>query len=107
MTDKEFKRLSRAQLIDIIYQLQLKVDSLEKALEDKRLRMNKAGNIAEAALEINDCFNSAQKAADQYVREIKTIRAEAEVWRKKIISDAKEEAAEIIAKAKMAQGDRV
>ena len=98
MTDKEFKRLSRAQLIDIIYQLQLKVDSLEKALEDKRLRMNKAGNIAEAALEINDCFNSAQKAADQYVREIKTIRAEAEVWRKKIISDAKEEAAEICAK---------
>ena len=28
MTDKEFKRLSRAQLIDIIYQFQLQVDKL-------------------------------------------------------------------------------
>ena len=66
MTDKEFKRLGRAQLIDIIYRLQLEVDELtgrnqmlEKALEDKRLRIGQAGNIAIAALEINDCFRSA------------------------------------------------
>ena len=57
MTDKEFKRLTRAQLIDIIYQLQLQLDDLtaqkkdlEKALADKRLRVENAGNIAEAAL---------------------------------------------------------
>lgn len=30
MTDKEFKRLSRAQLIDIIYQLQLQIDELNE-----------------------------------------------------------------------------
>ena len=30
MTDKEFKRLSRPQLIDIIYQLQLQIDKLNK-----------------------------------------------------------------------------
>ena len=66
MTDKEFKRLSRAQLIDIIYQLQLQIDklneekqALESALIDKRLRLSNAGNIADAALEINDCFRSA------------------------------------------------
>ena len=70
MTDKEFKQLSRAQLMDIIYQLQLQVDqlveqrqTLEKALVDKRLRIENAGNLAEAALEINDCFRSAQNAA--------------------------------------------
>ena len=28
MTDKEFKRLGRAQLIEIIYQLQLQLDEL-------------------------------------------------------------------------------
>ena len=61
MTDKEFKRLSRSQLIDIIYQLQLKQEELtadneklSKALADKRLRVSKAGNIAEAALEIHN-----------------------------------------------------
>ena len=43
MTDKEFQRLNRAQLIEIIYRLQLQVDelteqkqALEKALEDRR-----------------------------------------------------------------------
>ena len=30
MTDKEFKRLSRAQLIDVIYQLQLQADELNR-----------------------------------------------------------------------------
>ena len=29
MTDKEFKRLTRAQLIEVIYQLQLNQDELE------------------------------------------------------------------------------
>ena len=57
MTDKEFKRLSRAEMIDIIYQFQLQVDELteknqklERELADKRLRLQNAGNIAEAAL---------------------------------------------------------
>ena len=83
MTDKEFKRLSRAQLIDIIYQLQLQIDKLneekqllENELNDKRLRMNNVGNIAEAALEINNCFLSAQKAAEQYLNEIKLLHDE-------------------------------
>ena len=106
MTDKEFKRLSRAQLIEVIYQLQLQIDSLseqnkklEKALADKRLRINKAGNIANASLAINNCFQSAQKAADQYLGEIKAIRDEVEVRKEKILSDARARAAEIIAEA--------
>ena len=80
MTDKEFKRLSRAQLIDIIYQLQLQLDKvneekqeLENELKDKRLRLSNAGNIADAALEINNCFRSAQNAAEQYLNEIKEV----------------------------------
>ena len=45
MTDKEFKRLSRARLIDIIYKLQLELDKVNEEkqelkikLADKRLR---------------------------------------------------------------------
>ena len=112
MTDKQFKKLGRAQLIDVIYQLQLQVDelteqneSLKNALEDKRLRIKNAGNLAEAALEINNCFQSAQNAAEQYLNEIKTVRAETEAERQKIIEQAQAEAAEIIANAKRVQGD--
>lgn len=110
MTDKEFKRLTRAQLIDIIYQLQVQVDelteqkkSLERALEDKRLRIDNAGNIAHAALEINDCFGSAQKAAEQYLNEIRILHAEAEAECQRLLTDARTEAAQIIEKAKEEQ----
>ncbi len=112
MTDKEFKRLSRAQLIEIIYQLQLRIDELneekqklENELADKRLRLSNAGNIAEAALEINDCFRSVQNAAEQYLSEIKAIREETEVQRHRILAEAQEEAEAILADAKRPQND--
>ena len=112
MTDKEFKRLGRAQLIEIIYRLQLQIEelteknaSLESDLEDKRLRIDNAGDIAKAALEMNDCFRSAQNAADQYLSEIKLMREEAEAEKKRIIADAKAEAERIIAKAKKEDKD--
>lgn len=112
MTDKEFKRLSRAQLIEIIYQLQLQTDklneekqALESELADKRLRLRNAGNIAEAALEINDCFRSAQNAAEQYLSEIKAIREETEAERQRILARAHEAAEAIIAGAKKSRDD--
>ena len=105
MTDKEFKRLSRAQLLDVIYQLQLQVDELTKQnqalkteLRDKRLRIDNAGTLAEAALEINNCFKNAQNAADQYLNEIKAIREEAEAERRRIIEQAQAEAAALLGK---------
>ena len=112
MTDKEFKRLSRAQLIDIIYQFQLQVDKLteknqelERELADKRLRLSTTGNIAAAALEINNCFRSAQNAAEQYVNEIKAIREETETERQRILAQAQEEAASIVADAQRTPHD--
>ena len=111
MTDKEFKRLSRAQLIDIIYQLQLQVDELaarnqelEKALEDKRFRISDAGNIAKAALEINECFCNAQNAAEQYLNEIKAIREEIEKEREQILTQARAEAEAFVAGTQKAKG---
>ena len=83
MTDKEFKRLNRSQLIEIIYQFQIKVEeltqenqSLKAALEDKRLRITQAGNIAEAALAVNNVMQAAQDAAQQYLDEIRALYAE-------------------------------
>ena len=56
---KELKRLSRRELVDIIYQLkkeeqekQEKIAALEAALAEKRLRIASAGSVAEAAAEI-------------------------------------------------------
>lgn len=120
MTDKEFKRLSRAQLIEIIYQLQLNQEELAEeneklsnALADRRLRITKAGNIAEAALEIHNVMQAAQDAAEHYVEEMRLnadgeyqrILKEANEEAAKIIESAKQEAARIIGKAKTENPD--
>ena len=106
MTDKEFKRLSRAQLIDIIYQLQVKQDELtaeneklKTALADKRLRVKNAGNLAEAALEIHNVMQSAQDAADQYLEEIRAMKKETAENCNRILEKANQEAAAIVARA--------
>ena len=114
MTDKEFKRLRRSQLIEIIYQLQLKQEELEadneklsNALADKRLRVRDAGNIAKAALEIHNVMQAAQDAANHYLEEVK-LRIDDEKERilnrandraAAIIAQAQQEAAEIVAQA--------
>ena len=107
MTDKEFKNLSKAQLIDIIYQLQVQVDKLteqkqklDEALADKHIRINSAGSIADAALEINGCFRSAQNAAELYLAEIRKLRDSAQADRMRILFEAENEAARMVSKAK-------
>ena len=104
MTDKEFKRLSRSQLIDIIYQFQIKQTELEDEnrrlsaeLGDKRLRLEKAGNIADAALAVHNVLQAAQDAAEHYTEEI-MIRLSEE--RQKVLDAARTEADRIVAGAK-------
>lgn len=106
LTDKEFKRLSRSQLVDIIYQLQVKQKALEdenlklkEQLADKRIRMRQAGNIAEASLAIHKVMQSAQDAANQYLEEIRSIRAETEKKCQRMLEKAQQEAADIVARA--------
>ena len=106
MTDKEFKRLSRSQLIDIIYQLQLKQEELiaenkklSKALADRRLRVSKAGNIAEATLEIHNVMQAAQDAASHYLEEIRIMRQETEEKCRRLLEKAQKDADDVIAKA--------
>ena len=85
--------------------LPTKNQALEQELADKRLRLRAAGNIADAALEMNDCFRSAQNAAEQYLNEIQAIREETEAERQRILTEARAEAAAIIAGAKKTRGD--
>ena len=104
MTDKEFKRLSRYQLIEIIYQLQLRQQELSaenerltNALEDKRLRISEAGNIAEAALDIHNVLQSAQEAAAMYLEEIRIMHTETEEKCQRLLEKAQKDADDIIA----------
>ena len=107
MTDKEFKRLTRSQLIDIIYQLQIKQKELEEEngklkaeLADKRIRLHQAGNIAEASLAIHKVMEAAQDAAAQYLEEIRIICIETEEKCQRLLEKAQKDADDIVAQAK-------
>lgn len=84
MTDKELKRLSRRELVDIIYELQKKdaereneIERLQSALSKKELAVSEAGSIAEAALKVNGVFEAAQAAANQYLISLHAANADA------------------------------
>ena len=104
MTDKEFKRLSRSQLIDIIYQFQLQQEELmaeneklKAALADKRILVSNSGNLAEAALELHNVMQTAQNAAEHYLEEVQR-RIDSEY--QTIMKDVKAEAAALLEKAR-------
>ena len=113
MTDKEFRRLSSSELINIIFELQQQLEQckgeiqqLKQAVEKKELDISNAGSLAEAVVSINGVMEAAQAAADQYVLSAKATNEKAErgltaakAVAKHIIRDAQEKAAQIEASA--------
>jgi len=78
MTDKELKKMSRKELLEMLIQLRAKADELQKELdktkaqlEDKKFRIENSGSIAEASLAVTNIFREAQKAASLYLENIK------------------------------------
>lgn len=77
MTDKELKRLTRAELLELLLEQSKEVEALRQELADVRARLRdknivieNAGSIAEAALKLNGVFEAAQAAADQYLENV-------------------------------------
>lgn len=78
MTEKEFRKLSRKQLLELLLEQTKRADSLQQQLEeckeklnDKNIAVSECGTLAEACLKLNGIFEAAQNAADQYVENIK------------------------------------
>ncbi len=111
MVSKELKHLRRKELVDIIYQLkknelekQEKIDALEEALQEKRIRISVAGSVAEAAADITQIFSAAQATADLYLSEIAAMKEETEKACAKMLEDTKKQAEMILAEAQSKRG---
>ncbi|MCC8063660.1 MAG: DNA repair protein [Clostridiales bacterium] len=107
MADKELRKMSRTELIEIIYALQqnersLRTENAElrRQLDDKTLRMENAGSIAEAALSLNHIFEDAEAAARQYLASIQAANGTAE----EILAQARRKADELLAAAETGAG---
>lgn len=82
MTDKELKKLSRIELLEMLLIQTREVERLQSELEQalelnhkREMEFSQAGNIAEAALQVSGIFEAAQKAADQYLENVKVLEA--------------------------------
>ena len=78
MTDKELRRLSRSELLEMLIaqteenrQLKIRLERAEAQLRDRRIAVEKAGSLAEAALQLNRVFEAADKAAQQYLENVR------------------------------------
>ena len=114
MTDKEFRKLKRGDLVAIIYEYQKQQELLIKENEElkeklgsKELKISEAGSIAEAVAEMNHLFETAQKTADDYVEQVKLSVGDAEKKASEIIAEARKKADEIIAEARKKAGSPV
>lgn len=104
--EKELRSLNRRELMEIIYQLkkseqELQQDNaaLKEQLADKRIKIENAGSVADAAMALSEIFTAVQSVADRYLAEIETRRANAEKESKAIIGQARMEADVMIKKA--------
>lgn len=73
MTSKELKRLRRTDLMEMLLELSKENMQLRQQLEEanarlaeRELRIEQAGSLAEAALQLNGIFAAAQAACEQY-----------------------------------------
>lgn len=80
MTDRELRKLSRAELLELLIAqmkendgLRRKLDAAGEQIRNRELKLEEAGSIAEAALQLNGVFEAADAAVSQYVANIKRL----------------------------------
>ena len=78
MNEKDFRKLKRVELYEIMLAQAEEIDDLrnqltaaKKELQNKRIDIQRSGSIAEASLKLTKIFEEAQKAADLYLFNIK------------------------------------
>ena len=95
MKNKELRRLSRAELLELLLEqtketerLQKRLNEAETLLAERHLKLMEAGDIAHAALAVNNVMEAAQNAARQYLENIAAMEAAAKEKCEQLIREA-------------------
>lgn len=83
MTERELRKLSRADLLELLLEetkenekLRIQLEQAQEQLADRRILIENAGSIAEAALQLNGVFQAAEEAAAQYLENVRRLAGE-------------------------------
>lgn len=81
--ERELHKLKRVELLELLLEqsqelerVRLQLEQAERELQSRQILLEKAGSIAEAAMQLNDIFAVAQKTADQYLENVKRLSEE-------------------------------
>lgn len=104
--EKKLNRLSRAELLELLLaqtqeteRLQQELQQAKTQLESRELKLRQAGDLAQAALAVNDVMEAAQKAAQQYLENIEAMEQAARAESEQLIAEARQEARRICMEA--------
>lgn len=82
MTDKELRRLRRRELLELLIvqtdeneKLRRELSRTQAELNNRRIAIEYAGSLAEAALQLNGVFEAADRAAKQYLENVRRVAA--------------------------------
>lgn len=106
MTDRELKRLSRSELLEMLLaqvkenkKLKIQLNEMQAQLDNRQIMIDKTGSIAQASLQLNGVFEAAQNAAAQYLENIRRLSGKGEDICRRMEEDAKKKADAIRAEA--------
>lgn len=96
MNNKELKKLSRKDLLEIILAQTNRIEDLETEnkkltteLNSKKIDIESSGSLAEAVVKLSGIFDLAQKTADEYVSLVKVNTKKQETKMKKELEKEK------------------
>ncbi len=79
MQEKDLRKLSRKDLLELLIEQTRRADDLEARLtdalarlEERQILMERCGTLAEASMALNGLFEAADKAAAQYLENVQT-----------------------------------
>ena len=104
MTDRELKKLKREDLLELLIAQSKENEDLKSRLREtmeqlnsRRIAVENAGSIAEAALQLNGIFTAAQDAAAQYLENIQQLSSRQEEISARLENESREKAERLLA----------
>lgn len=103
MTEKELKKLSRRELLEMLIlqtrrveELEADINKLNDKLQARELSVKNTGSIAEASLKISGVFEDADSAAQIYLENVKKLSGEGENLSKQLEEEGREKALRLL-----------
>lgn len=112
MTEKELRKLSRQELLEMLLEQSKKAEQLETelaqaktSLKDRSIILEEAGSIAEASLRLNGVFEAAQQACQQYIDDVRAMYERQKAVCAKMESESQAKAKQTVAEAHKRRDD--